>query len=146
MKTQLSLLAFAAFGFGAGYALTASSAETKAPFIERICKNDPGAQAREAKLANRLAEHLKLDDKQKAAFKDFQAARQKAVDDVKAKFCDHRPDLSTFKARLELHQQYVEDRLGAIKAENPLLLAFYNSLDAGQKAKFDALRHKMRGE
>jgi hypothetical protein len=36
----------------------------------------------------------------------------------------------------------LEARLTASKAENPLLIAFYNSLDARQKAKFDSFRER----
>ena len=34
----------------------------------------------------------------------------------------------------------LEARLAALKEENPKLLAFYKSLDAGQKEKFDDFR------
>ncbi len=39
-------------------------------------------------------------------------------------------------------QSFLEARLAALKAENPKLIAFYNSLDAHQKEKFDRFRER----
>ena len=90
-----------------------------------------------------LAEHLKLNDAQKASFKEFQDARTKAVETATTRLCATKPDLSTFEGRLGFHQAFLEDRLEAVKAENPKLIAFYNSLDAEQKTKFDKFREQM---
>jgi Spy/CpxP family protein refolding chaperone len=92
------------------------------------------------RMAERLAEHLKLTDAQKAAYKEFVDARTKAVDDAKTTLCATKPDLSTFESRLTFHQNMLEARLAALKEENPKLLAFYKSLDADQKEKFDQFR------
>jgi LTXXQ motif family protein len=92
------------------------------------------------KMAQRLAEHLDLNDTQKAAYKEFVAARTKAVDDAKTSLCASKPDLSTFESRLTFHQNMLEARVAALKEENPKLLAFYKSLDADQKKKFDRFR------
>ena len=98
------------------------------------------------KLAERLAKDLKLTDAQKAAYKEFVDARTKAVDDAKATICATKPDLSTFESRLSFHQNMLEARLAALKVENPKLLAFYNSLDANQKGKFDQFRSRQDRE
>ena len=108
-----------------------------------ICAPYPGRAAHEAKFAEFLAERLKLTDAQKAAFKDFQDARSKAVETATTRLCATKPDLSTFEGRLGFHQSFLEDRLEAVKAENPKLIAFYKSLDAEQKAKFDKFREQM---
>ncbi len=59
------------------------------------------------------------------------------------RLCATKPDLSTFEGRLGFHQSFLEDRLEAVKAENPKLIAFYKSLDAEQKAKFYKFREQM---
>lgn len=94
------------------------------------------------KMAERLAEYLSLTDAQKAAYKEFVDARTKAVDDAKTTLCATKPDISTFESRLTFHQDMLESRLAALKVENPKLLAFYKSLDADQKEKFDRFRSR----
>ena len=106
---------------------------------DRIC-TAPTEHGHHHKMAQRLAEDLNLTDAQKAAYKEFVDARTKAVDDAKTSLCATKPDLSTFESRLTFHQNMLENRLAALKVENPKLLAFYNSLDADQKAKFDRFR------
>jgi hypothetical protein len=91
-------------------------------------------------LGERLADHLKLNDAQKTAYNEFKAARLKSLEDSKAKLCAKEPDLSSFEERLVFSQTFLEARLDALKAENPKLIAFYNSLDAKQKATFDKFR------
>jgi hypothetical protein len=106
---------------------------------DRTCAA-PTEHGHHHKMAERLAKHLKLTDAQKAAYQEFVDARTKAVDDAKADLCATKPDLSTFESRLTFHQHMLEMRLAALKVENPKLLAFYNSLDAAQKEKFDQFR------
>jgi Spy/CpxP family protein refolding chaperone len=106
---------------------------------DRICAA-PTEHGHHHKLAERLATHLNLTDAQKAAYKEFTDARTKAVDDQKTALCATKPDLSTFESRLTFHQNMLDARVAALKEENPKLLAFYKSLDAGQKKKFDQFR------
>ena len=106
---------------------------------DRIC-SAPTEHGHHHKMAERLAEHLNLTDAQKAAYKEFVDARIKAVEDAKTILCATKPDLSTFESRLTFHQTMLEARLTALKEENPKLLAFYKSLDADQKVKFDKFR------
>jgi Spy/CpxP family protein refolding chaperone len=106
---------------------------------DRICAA-PTEHGHHHKMAKRLAEELDLTDAQKAAYKEFVDARTKAVDDQKTALCATKPDLSTFDSRLTFHQNMLEARLAALKEENPKLLAFYKSLDADQKEKFDQFR------
>jgi hypothetical protein len=108
---------------------------------DRICAA-PTEHGHHHKMAERLAEHLNLTDAQKAAYKEFVDARIKAVEDAKTILCATKPDLSTFESRLTFHQNMLEARLAALKDENPKLLAFYKSLDAGQKEKFDQFRSR----
>jgi hypothetical protein len=106
---------------------------------DRVCAA-PLEHGHHHKMAARLAKELNLTDAQKAAYKDFVDARIKGVEDVKTALCANKPDLSTFESRLTFHQSMLEARLAALKEENPKLLAFYQSLDAGQKQKFDQFR------
>ena len=93
-------------------------------------------------MANLLRRNLGLNDAQKAAFKEFHDARKKSLEDAKAALCTNKPDLTTFEARLVFGQTLLEGDLTALKAENPKLIAFYNSLDDRQKAKFDRFRER----
>jgi hypothetical protein len=95
-------------------------------------------------MANLLAEYLDLNDAQKAAFKEFHEARRTSLEDSKATLRASKPDLSSFEGRLAFSQAFVEMRLAALKAENPKLIAFYNSLDAKQKEKFDRFRERTK--
>jgi Spy/CpxP family protein refolding chaperone len=116
--------------------------------IERVCarlgKSDKFNEM-QAKRAERIGEALKLTDAQKAAFKSLQDARAKARADQKAAICDSTPDVSTFTKKLAFREAQMQRRLDAFKATTPKLVAFYNSLDEGQKTKFeDMMRHRMK--
>jgi hypothetical protein len=132
------VIASALFAAGFGPAQAAKD-EDHGSVYDRICAA-PTEHSHHHKLGERLAKHLNLTDAQKAAYKDFVDARTKAVDDQKATICASKPDLTTFESRLTFHQTMLEARLTALKEENPKLLAFYKSLDAGQKEKFDSFR------
>jgi hypothetical protein len=87
-----------------------------------------------------------LNDAQKAAFKEFHEARRKSIEESKATLCANKPDLSSFEARLVFGQTFLEARPTALKTENPKLIAFYDSLDARQKEKFDRFRERQGRE
>jgi Spy/CpxP family protein refolding chaperone len=113
--------------------------------FERVC-DERGGPSHRPEMANRLAEYLDLNDTQKAAFKEFHEARRNSIEESKVKICANKSDLSSFEARLNFGQAFLEARLTALKAENPKLVAFYNSLDARQKAKFDRFRERQGRE
>ena len=119
----------------------AANDENHGSVYDRVCAT-PTEHGHHHKMAERLAEHLNLTDAQKAAYKEFVDARIKAVEDAKAVICATKPDISTFESRLTFHQNMLEARLAALKEENPKLLAFYKSLDADQKEKFDRFRSR----
>jgi LTXXQ motif family protein len=131
-------VAAGALTFGSAQAVERGQGE-----FERICAPYPDRAAHEAKFAEFLGQRLKLNEAQKASFKDFQDARTKAVETATTRLCATKPDLSSFEGRLGFHQAFLEDRLEAVKAENPKLIAFYQSLDAGQKSKFDKFRDRV---
>jgi hypothetical protein len=125
-------------GFGAAHA---EKDGDRGSIYDRVCAA-PTEHSHHHKLAERIAEYLTLTDAQKAAYQEFVDARTKGVDDVKATLCATKPDISTFESRLTFHQNMLEARLAALKVENPKLLAFYKSLDADQKEKFDRFRDR----
>jgi Spy/CpxP family protein refolding chaperone len=127
----------------------AESDEKRGPAarIERLC-SDQGNSGKftemQAKRAERLSERLKLTDAQKAAFKELEDIRAKSRADTKTAICANKPDLSTFANRLNFRETLLQRRLDNLKAENPKLIAFYNSLDDSQKAKFEELLRRGR--
>ena len=141
-KLNVTALVVASAAFAATLAqVEAAQGESgRAPF-ERLCA-ERGGPSHHPEMADRLADYLNLTDAQKAAFKEFHEARKKSIEDSKAALCANKPDLSSFEARLMFGQSFLEARLAALKAENPKLIAFYNSLDAHQKEKFDRFRER----
>ena len=139
LNFSILMVATAALAVAAGPA-AAQDGSRHAPF-ERLCA-ERGGPSQHPELADRLTKVLDLNDTQKAAFKEFHEARRRSIEDAKATLCANKPDLSSFEARLNFGQAFVEARLTALKAENPKLIAFYNSLDAGQKEKFDRFRER----
>ena len=140
LKVSVLIIATTAFAATLGQAAVARDRPHRAPF-ERLCA-EQGGPTHHPEMAGRLSEELDLTDAQKAAFKDFHEARKKSIEDSKAALCANKPDLTSFEGRLAFSQAFVEMRLAALKAENPKLIAFYNSLDAKQKEKFDKFRDR----
>ena len=141
-KLNVSILIVASLACAAtlSQAAVAQDGPRRSPY-ERICA-EKGGPTHHPEMAGRLSEYLDLTDAQKAAFKEFHEARRKSLEDSKAALCASKPDLSSFEGRLTFSQAFVEMRLAALKAENPKLIAFYNSLDAKQKEKFDRFRER----
>jgi hypothetical protein len=144
LNVMTVILVSAAFGATLGQAKAAQYGPRRAPF-ERLCA-EQGGPSHHPELADRLAEDLDLNDAQKAAFKEFHDARRKSIEESKATLCANKPDLSSFEARLVFGQTFLEARLTALKTENPKLIAFYDSLDARQKEKFDRFRDRQGRE
>ena len=121
-------------------ALAAEDAYKNQSWLEDICSEGTDSAKMgelDRQRADRLAERLKLTDKQKAAYKDFEDTRAKIRADHKASLCTNKPDLSTLAKRLAFTQRLFEDRVADMKAITPKLLAFYDSLDKTQQAAFD---------
>ena len=140
LNVSALVIASAILAAGVGPAL-AEKDGSRGSVYDRICSAST-EHGHHHKMAERLAEYLNLTDAQKAAYKEFVDARTKAVDDAKTTLCATKPDLSTFESRLTFHQNMLEARLAALKEENPKLLAFYKSLGAVQKEKFDRFRSR----
>jgi hypothetical protein len=116
-------------------------------WVEHMCSTDAAAPQQAERLqrhADRLAEKLQLTDAQRATFKDLQDTRAKLRADRRTSICASKPDLTTFEARLAYRQTMAEARIADMKAVQPKLVAFYNSLDDQQKAKFEQMRQHGR--
>jgi Spy/CpxP family protein refolding chaperone len=122
-----------------------TGAETR---LDRICspESNDNASDRAQRRIDRTTRRLNLTDAQKAALKDLQDARAKARSDSRTALCAKKPDLTGLDGRLAFRQAVLEQRLAEMKATTPKLLAFYNSLDADQKSKFDESRDRRRGQ
>ena len=131
LNVSVLIVASAAFAATLGQA-AARRGPRRAPF-ERLCA-ERGGPTHHPEMADRLAEYLDLTDAQKAAFKEFHEARKKSLEDSKAALCASKPDLSSFEGPSRL-QPVLSLKCGstALKAENPKLIAFYNSL--GRQAR-----------
>lgn len=139
LKISAMILAFAALAAATPGQAQAAQGDHHSALFERLCSH-PSEPSRHHKLGERLASYLDLNDAQKAAYNEFKEARLKSLADSKTKLCAKEPDLSSFEERLNFSQNFLEARLDALKSENPKLIAFYNSLDAKQKKKFDKFR------
>ncbi len=86
-----------------------------------------------------LATMLELNPTQVAALKDIGDTRMKEASDFRNSICAHKPDLSTFPKRLDFRVQMMQHRTDEFKTEAGKLSAFYDSLDAKQKAAFEEM-------
>jgi LTXXQ motif family protein len=101
--------------------------------VKAICSS----KATPADNTDRLAKRLNLTDPQKEALKDLTEASASAAASAKTALCADKPDLSTTPGRIALAEKMAETRLAGLKALEPKLQAFYDSLDAKQKKAFD---------
>ena len=103
----------------------------------RLIKAVCGSEATSAANTDRLAKRLNLTDLQKAALKDLADASASADASAKTSLCADKPDLSTTPGRMAFAERMAEIRVAGLKAVEPKLQAFYDSLDAKQKKAFD---------
>jgi len=144
-RTKIALMVLASGLALSGTARAEVSVHHPSRSLERYCAEETGKVEREGKMSEVMAKHLSLTDPQKAALKEFEDARAKAIETIKARVCADKTDLSGFEARLQFHQRFLEDRLEVLKTENPKLIAFYRSLDERQRELFDKLRDHLGG-
>ncbi len=128
----LAGLAFASLAMAAPQA-QAQSAWLASRMIEGMCnsKAAPGDDS------DRLAKRLNLTDAQKAALKDFVDASAASFTSTKTAVCDTKPDLATSPGRLAFNEKVMQAQLDGLKAIEPKLQAFYDTLDDKQKHAFD---------
>jgi Spy/CpxP family protein refolding chaperone len=104
--------------------------------IRAICSSEATPVAK----TDRLARQLNLTDPQKAALKDMTDASASANASAKMSLCADKPDLSTAPGRMAFAEKTADVRLAGLKAVEPKLQAFYDTLDAQQKKAFDTGR------
>ena len=110
-------------------ALKAQSLE--AGLIRSICSS----KATPAANTDRLAKRLKLTDPQKAALKDLADASAYADASAQTSLCADKPDFSTTLGRMAFAEKMAEAKLAGLKAVEPKLQAFYDSLDAKRRKR-----------
>jgi hypothetical protein len=101
--------------------------------ISAICSSKATPVAK----TDRLARRLKLTDPQKATLKDLTDASASADASAKQSLCADKADLSTMPGLVAYEEKLAETQLASLKAIEPKLQAFYDSLDAKQKKAFD---------
>ena len=121
----------------ASLAFTTTPARAQSAWLERdmvsaVCSREAAPAAGE-----RLAGRLNLTDVQKSALKDVTDAFASANASAKKSLCTDKPDLSTTPGRMAFAERMAEIRLAGLKAIEPKLQAFYDTLDARQKRAFD---------
>ena len=119
-----------------GFATTPARAQgtwLETRMIRAICSS----KATPAANTDRLAKRLSLTEPQKAALKDLSDASASADASAKTSLCADKTDLSTTLGRMAFAEKMAETRLAGLKAVEPKLQAFYDSLDAKQKKAFD---------
>ena len=110
----------------------AQSAWLERDMVTAVCSREATPAAGE-----RLARRLNLTDVQKSALKDMTDAFASANASAKKSLCSDKPDLSTVPGRAAFAEKMAEIRLAGLKAVEPKLQAFYDTLDARQKRAFD---------
>ena len=124
--------------FLASLAFATTPARAQSAWLERdmvraVCSREAARAAGE-----RLAGRLNLTDIQKSALKDMTDAFASANASAKESLRTDKPDLSTTPGRMAFAEKKAEIRLAGLKAIEPKLQAFYDTLDARQKRAFDA--------
>ena len=117
------------------FAMTPARAQSR--WLERdmvtvVCSREAAPAAGE-----RLASRLNLTDAQKSALNDMTGACASANASAKKSLCSDKPDLSTMPGRAAFAEKMAEIRLAGLKAIEPKLQAFYDTLDARQKRAFN---------
>ena len=123
--------------FLAGLAFATTPARAQSAWLERdmvraVCSREAAPAAGE-----RLAVRLNLTDVQKSALKEMTDAFASANASAKESLCTDKPDLSTTPGRMAFAERMAEIRVAGLKAVEPKLQAFYDTLDARQKRAFD---------
>ncbi len=120
-----------------GFATTPARAQ--GTWLEtRLTRAICSSKATPAVNTDRLARRLNLTDPQKAALKDLADASASADASAQTSLCADKPDFSTTPGRMAFAEKMAEAKLAGLKAVEPKLQAFYDSLDAKQKKAFDS--------
>jgi LTXXQ motif family protein len=122
----------------AGLALAAPQANAQSAWLaSRMIQGMCSSKAAPGDDSDRLAKRLNLTDAQKAALKDFVDASAASFTSTKTAVCETKPDLATAPGRLAFNEKVMQAQLDGLKAIEPKLQAFYDTLDDKQKHAFD---------
>ncbi|WP_168209942.1 Spy/CpxP family protein refolding chaperone [Tardiphaga sp. vice154] len=105
-----------------------------APGFGRMCRS--GSRAFTVASASRVAQDLRLDDTQRAAYEAYAASAAKAAETMRAA-CPSSPSRSV-PARMEAMESRAGAMITAIAMVRPSLDTFYAGLTEAQKARFDS--------
>jgi hypothetical protein len=137
-KRGRSLVRSAILIFIAILAFATTPARAQGTWLDtRMIRAMCSSKATPADNTDRLARRLNLTDPQKEALKDLTEASASALASTKTALCADKPDLSTTPDRMAFAKKMAETNLAGLKAVEPKLQAFYDSLDAKQKKAFD---------
>src|SRR5438067_1307263 len=107
----------------------------------RFCYFDQNQRTLFARMlgssAIKVCRRLNLTAAQKSALKELTDAFASADASAKKSLCTDKPDLSTTPGRMAFAATMAEIRLAGLKAIEPKLQAFYDTLNARQKRAFD---------
>jgi hypothetical protein len=103
----------------------------------RMIRVNCNSEATPVANTDHLARRLNLTDPQRAALKDLTDASASADASAKKSLCADKPDLSTTPGRMAFAEKTADIRLTGLRAVEPKLQAFYDSLDGKQKKAFD---------
>ena len=116
--------------FLATLAFATTSARAQGRWLEtRMIRAICSSKATLPANPDRLAKRLELTDPQKVALKDLSDASASAEDLAKTSLCADKTDLSTTPGRMAFAEKMGETKLAGLKAVEPKLQAFYDSLD-----------------
>jgi hypothetical protein len=136
MKQAVGIILFSVSIAATAVPLQAQESGFEQRMFDRICSQDKPVD--DSRSVDRLTRRLDLTDPQKAALKDLVDATTKARSDTQTAFCAEKPNLSTTPMRTAFATKMLESRLSGMRAVQPKLQAFYDSLDDKQKAAFDS--------
>jgi hypothetical protein len=138
MNRAAGLAIFVGLVGAASVPAVAQSPMWEARMLDRMCASE--APTNEQRGMDRLANRLKLTEPQKASLKELNDASLKSLSESRTAICADKPNLSTTPGRMAFAEKMLEVRLASMKAAQPKLQAFYDSLDDKQKAAFDSGR------
>jgi LTXXQ motif family protein len=123
--------------FLAGLAFATTLARAQSASLERSMVRAVCSRQATPAAGERMARRLNLTAAQKSALKELTDAFASADAAAKKSLCTDKPDLSTTPGRMAFAARMAEIRLAGLKAIEPKLQAFYDTLNARQKRAFD---------
>ena len=141
LKVSILVVAFAALAVALANAQTAGAGNAK-PF-DRLCSEQAYFwKAREIRRG--AGEDPRLDRRTESDLQGVPGRAREIPRGFESQALRQSAGPLHVRGAANFGQSFLEARLEALKAENPKLIAFYNSLDDKQKKTFDAIRERTR--